>query len=140
MKHIHKATGIEFEVGFLYDVDGKMFDMTVITLGGCNRTELVNYYFGGYDKEMTDKYIDAWIEESDTIAQAEKIVDAYYVTNNEVLDADGCVTVALTRSNLQDILDRRDIYQTSDGLTPEEQRIKDKAKRLHKLCEQFPHD
>ena len=60
MTHVHKKTGLKFEVGFIKD-----FDMTVITLWPKDLMEgdikFINYYFGEYDKESTDYYIDEYL-------------------------------------------------------------------------------
>lgn len=66
MTHVHKRTGIEYEVGFVSD-----FDMTIITrwpkdlFEEGQHIEFVNYYFGEYDEESTDHYIDEYLEKQE---------------------------------------------------------------------------
>ena len=68
MKHIHKRTGVEYEVGRLDDFDGKTFDMCVITKWDTEKWEehpiIIDYYFGEYDAETTDDYIDMYLEKN----------------------------------------------------------------------------
>lgn len=64
MIHIHEKTGQTFEVGRLDDFDGRTFDICVIMRWPENETEevvLIDYYFGDYDKETTDEYIDQYL-------------------------------------------------------------------------------
>lgn len=62
MEHIHAKTGLKFEVGFMPD-----YDMSIIMKwndeGEFMSTELIDYYFGEYDKQTTDNYIDRWLSE-----------------------------------------------------------------------------
>ena len=68
MKHLHEASGLEFEIGSLVEPDRKKtYDITVIMFwpdaesGAASPMSIVNYYFGGYDKSTTDYYIDEWL-------------------------------------------------------------------------------
>lgn len=67
MTHIHEKTGQTFEVGRLDDFDGRTFDICVIVKWSENETEeldnpvIIDYYFGDYDKETTDDYIDQYL-------------------------------------------------------------------------------
>ena len=70
MKHLHKLTGLTFECGELIEFDtGKTFDMTVITLWDypeCDQPPIIiGYYFGEYDEETTNNYIDEWLQQHD---------------------------------------------------------------------------
>lgn len=67
MKHIHKKTGVEYEVGKLVDFDGKSFDITVITLWpDTDSMVVVDYYFGDYSPATTDFYIDRYNRKAGT--------------------------------------------------------------------------
>ena len=90
MKHLHKASGLEFECGELIDrADGKTYDITVITYWGDLNAEelrapiLVSFYFGEYDADATDRFIDRWLKE---FKDCKAIIDAYWVTNSDVLE------------------------------------------------------
>lgn len=95
MKHLHKKSGLMFECGELMEtsvevVDGvrRTYDMTVITFWGKHAEEsdkppiIVGYYFGDYTVEDTDYYIDRWLQ---TVRDCLSIVDAYWLTNEDVL-------------------------------------------------------
>lgn len=101
MKHLHKASGLYFECGELmeFPVNGtrKTYDMTVITLWDESENDpeapiIVGYYFGDYNEEVTNYYIDRWfhkqvMDESwwKLIGDCRDIVDAYWITNKDVL-------------------------------------------------------
>ena len=102
MKHLHKASGLEFECGELLDfpVNGirRTYDMTVITLWKDSEESLeppviVDYYFGEYNAEHTDYYIDRWLERQAMdrmwrrfVGDCRDIVAAYQLTNEGCLD------------------------------------------------------
>ena len=88
MKHIHTKTGKSFEVGRLIDFDGKTFDINVITLWDEeNDFELspviVGYYFGDYDKEVTDDFIDMYLDDQNTLKRTKK-----YLEDKKMIDGD----------------------------------------------------
>lgn len=100
MKHLHKASGLEFECGELVDCPeggplGRRirhtYDMTVITFWPKDTDEdfrapiLISYYFGEYDAEATDRYIDRWLQST---RDCQSIVEAYWLTNCDVLEYD----------------------------------------------------
>lgn len=68
MKHLHEASGLTFEIGELVEPGRKKtYDITVITFwpdaesGAASPMSIVNWYFGDYDKDTTDHYIDEWL-------------------------------------------------------------------------------
>lgn len=92
MKHLHKATGLTFECGELIDrSDNSTFDITVITFWHEPAEDdddfappiLINYYFGEYNPENTDYYIDQWLKSA---RDCKDVVDAYWLTNKDVLE------------------------------------------------------
>lgn len=121
MQHLHKASGLYFECGELmeFPVNGvrKTFDMTFITLWQDVDNELtppiiIGYYFGDYDPEITDYYIDRWFEKQSTDSMWRKfvkdcaaIVDAYYVTNEDVLDEHAKRKVQTVRTGLNNLVE-----------------------------------
>lgn len=92
MKHLHKASGLEFECGELmeFPVNGirRTYDMTVITFWPQGTDEefrapiIITYYFGEYDADATDRFIDRWLQ---TARDCQSIVEAYWLTNRDVL-------------------------------------------------------
>ena len=68
MKHLHEASGLEFEIGELVEPGRKKtYDIMIITFwpdaesGAESPVSIVDYYFGDYDKDTTDRYIDEWL-------------------------------------------------------------------------------
>lgn len=68
MKHLHEASGLEFEIGELVEPGRqKTYDIMVITFwpdaesGAASPVSIVDYYFGDYDKDITDHYINEWL-------------------------------------------------------------------------------
>lgn len=103
MEHLHKKSGQKFEVGQYVDGD-KTYDITIISYWKDPETqdvgspvEIIGYYFGDYNEEDTDLYIDQWIEnrekEKRVLQVAKKYLDAYRVTNEDVLDRETMVTI-----------------------------------------------
>jgi hypothetical protein len=80
MIHIHKKTGIEFDVGFCND-----FDMSIITKWptnpGDDPIELIDYYFGEYDPETTDRFIDDYFEKMENLKNGLKFLEGEYLIN-----------------------------------------------------------
>lgn len=121
MTHLHKASGLYFECGELmeFPVDGvrKTYDMIVITLWGCTEDDpeapiIVGYYFGEYNEETTDYYIDQWLQKQamddewlKIVSDCKDIVDAYWITNEDVLEGDLRSKAQRTRTNLKRILE-----------------------------------
>lgn len=123
MKHLHKSSGLCFECGELIDIreDGrnvrKTYDMTVITLWQDVENELtppivIGYYFGDYDAKTTDYYIDRWFEKQSTgnmwrkfVTDCASIVDAYYITNEDVLDEHTKRKVQTVRTGLNNLME-----------------------------------
>jgi len=92
MKHVHKSTGLTFECGELIDrSDNSTFDITVITFWYEPAEDdddvappiIIGYYFGDYDRESTDYYIDQWLK---TVRDCKDVVDAYWLTNEDLLE------------------------------------------------------
>lgn len=80
MIHIHNKTGIEFDVGFC-----STFDMSIITRWPNNPgdapIELIDYYFGEYDAETTDKFIDDYFEKMSHLKNGLKFLKDEYLIN-----------------------------------------------------------
>lgn len=122
MRHLHKASGKTFECGELMDFPAegirKTYDMTVISLWEDDPDNdpqpviIVGYYFGEYDEETTDFYIDRWFEAQamdnewlKIVSDCKDIVDAYWITNEDVLEGDLRIKAQRTRTNLKRILE-----------------------------------
>ena len=93
MKHIHDKTGIEYEVGRLNDFDGKTFDINVITRWDVeNDFEqspiIIDYYFGNYDKKVTDDYIDMFLEKQKTLKQTLKYLEGKLTVDESFMDSE----------------------------------------------------
>ena len=92
MKHIHNKTGVEYEVGILNDFDGKTFDMCVITKWDVDKFEespiIIDYYFGGYDPEITDEYIDQYLEKQEYLKKSVDRLTGLRLVDHEVMESD----------------------------------------------------
>lgn len=97
MTHIHKRSGLAFEIGTMDDTDGiHTYDITVITKWDNEEdcigsgVEIVGFYFGEYDKDITDDYIDQFLErrqrDYSLLNKAIKTFNDYLVTNMDVLE------------------------------------------------------
>lgn len=122
MKHLHKASGKTFECGELMEFPAngtrKTYDMTVISLWEDDPNSdpqpviIVGYYFGEYDEETTNYYIDQWFQKQamdnewlKIVGDCKDIVDAYWITNEDVLEGDLRSKALRTRTNLKRILE-----------------------------------
>lgn len=81
MKHVHEKTGKNFEVGQLIDFDGKTFDINVITKWDEENDfeqspMIIDYYFGDYDKETTNDYIEMFLERQQQLQKAINVLSA----------------------------------------------------------------
>jgi hypothetical protein len=75
MEHLHKRTNTTYEVGTASD-----FDMTIITKwpdynsidddDDITGPVIIDYYFGEYDPEATDYYIDRYLQKQESLAEA----------------------------------------------------------------------
>lgn len=91
MEHLHKRSGLTFEVS-KYELD----DITIITHwvmsanDGTYSPRFVDYYWGDYDKSATDSYIDKYLaaqwREYEQLTVAAKYLDAYLLTNSDVME------------------------------------------------------
>jgi hypothetical protein len=81
MKHFNEKTGKNFEIGRLVDSDGGTYDINVITKWDEENDYeqspiIVDYYFGDYDKDDTDNYIDQFLKRQETLKTVLKHLNA----------------------------------------------------------------
>ena len=93
MKHIHERTGTEYEVGRMIDFDGKSFDMCIITKWDVENDfetspVIIDYYFGEYDKDTTDDYIEMYLENQNQLKKSVKRMSDELMVNREVMEPD----------------------------------------------------
>jgi hypothetical protein len=86
MRHIYEKTSKSFEIGRLIDFDGKTYDINVITLWDEENDfeqspVIVDYYFGDHEKEVTDDYIESFIERQESLKQGLKFLEDMYLIN-----------------------------------------------------------
>ncbi len=86
MKHIHKSTGLEFDVSRLIDFDGRTHDMCVITKWDVEHNFesnpiIIDYYFGDYDQDTTDDYIDEYYKKLIGLQDGLKFLEGDYLIN-----------------------------------------------------------
>jgi hypothetical protein len=87
MKHIHERTGKEYEIGRLFDTDGRTYDINVITRWDVENDfeqspVIIDYYFGDYDKKDTDWYIDQYLEQHETLKNLLEFLERQTVEDN----------------------------------------------------------
>lgn len=120
MKHLHKASGKTFECGELMEFPAngtrKTYDMTVISLWEDDPDHdpqpviIVGYYFGEYNEETTDYYIDQWFQKQamenewlKLVSSCQDIVNAYWLTNEDVLPDEGSLSCSKVRQTLDSL-------------------------------------
>lgn len=125
MTHLHKKSKQTFEVGQYVD-GNETYDITVIsywkdadTQGVGSPVELIGYYFGGYDPQTTDEYIDRWIENRESelrvLKAAQYYMDAYLTTNEDVLEKSEVSHLQESLDECQGLLYDRS-WRLEDGL------------------------
>jgi hypothetical protein len=96
MTHLCKRIGQTFEVGEYRDGD-KTYDITIISYWKDAETqnvgspvEIIGYYFGGYDEETTDFYIEQWLDNREkeirVLQRAKKYLNDYYIIDKEYFE------------------------------------------------------
>lgn len=107
MNHIHKKSGQVYEVGKMNDFDGSTYDMCIITKWDPECVEsptLVDYYFGEYDPELTDHYIDKFIENQNQLKKSVKRMSDDLLVNREVMEPDDIQDLENTIKNVTDMI------------------------------------
>jgi predicted PolB exonuclease-like 3'-5' exonuclease len=109
MKHIHEQTGKSFDVGRLIDFDGKTFDINVITLWDEENDfeqnpVIVDYYFGDYEKEVTDNYINTFIERQNVLRTSLKFLKARLIIDGDYMDPAEIKELKSTIKSIEEML------------------------------------
>lgn len=93
MKHLHKSTGLAFDIGSIEDADGvHTYNMTVIMYFGENSNPpiIIGYYFGPHSEKDTDMYIDRWFENNDAetnvLEECHKLVHDHLMVNRDYME------------------------------------------------------
>ena len=93
MKHLHKRTGLTFDIGHIVEADGvHTYDMTVIMYFGENGNSpiIIGYYFGDYVEEYTDTYINNWLENNDAetkvLEECNKLLHDHLMVNRDYME------------------------------------------------------
>ena len=105
MEHKHNKTGTTYQIGYLFDSEGKSFDITVITNwtktfdpDDERWTNLIDFYFGDYSESITDSYIDQFIEQQEQITKAIAYLERLKLIDPTVTDIN--TTIKSLRSML----------------------------------------
>lgn len=90
MKHIYENTGQEFEVGRLFDFDGKTYDINVITKWDIENDFdqspiIIDYYFGEPEKDTTDSFIEQFLKQQESLKKAVKYLEDKYVVDHDFM-------------------------------------------------------
>lgn len=91
MKHIYEKTGHEFEIGKLVDSEGCSYDMSVITKwdfnDDCDQSPvIVDYYFGGYNEQATNYYIEQFLKRQETLKTALEFLKGKLIVDEDFMD------------------------------------------------------
>lgn len=108
MKHVHERTGKTFEIGRLVDPDGGTYDINVIIkFDEENDFEqnpvIVDYYFGDYDKNDTDYYIDKYLEKQDTLKSTLKFLEGMLLVDETFMDQENVTELKKTIQSVKDM-------------------------------------
>ncbi len=112
MTHKHQSTGKEFEIGTLKDLDGvHTYDITVVTKWTDPESDelppvrFINYYFGEYDKDDTDFYIDKFIEQQQQLLKAIKHLENLRQINSKFMSLDEIYDLNMTIESMYQMID-----------------------------------
>lgn len=117
MRHLHVKSGQVFEVGEYRDGEAT-YDITIIsywkdadTQGVGSPVEIIGYYFGGYDEETTDFYINQWIDnrakEIKTFEIAKKNLRDYLIVDREYFEIQKVDDLDYAIAGLESLLHER---------------------------------
>ena len=106
MRHIHERTGVEYDVSRLIDFDGRTHDMCVITKWDVENDYehgpvIVDYYFGDYNREDTDYYIDKYLKKQEGLKTGLQFLKDEYLINC----VDGDFMEPPTKTKLEDSIE-----------------------------------
>jgi hypothetical protein len=84
MKHVYEKTGQEFEIGRMFDFDGKTYDICIITKWDVEHDfeqnpVVIDFYFGEYDKDVTDYCISEYLKRQEGLKQGLKFLEGYHL-------------------------------------------------------------
>lgn len=91
MKHFHTDTNTTYQIGQLYDTDGKSFDINIITKWDeVNDFEqspvLIDYYFGDLDTDATNYCIDEFNNKQDYLKIAIKTLEGKLTVDESYME------------------------------------------------------
>ena len=126
MLHLHKKSGMKFEVGYINDLDGRTHDITIILKHNDPESdntapyELVDYYFGSYDPDTTNTYIDKWLTKNNgeigRLTIARDCLNDYCLINGEDMDEYDYSTMMSAKNYINDMIVVRESLIESDNL------------------------
>lgn len=107
MKHLHTITGTTYQIGQLVDDEGRSYDISVITNwpeldedsdDADESVKVIDFYFGEYDKQITDSFIDQFIEKQNQIKKSIEYLEKLKTLN--AADADIYTTIDCLKAML----------------------------------------
>lgn len=109
MKHIHEKSGKSFEIGRLMDFDGKTFDINVITKWDEEHDFeqspiIIDYYFGDHDKQVTDNYIDMFLDRQEALRNSVKFLEAKLLVDAGYMEPDEIVELKKTIESVKEMI------------------------------------
>lgn len=87
MIHVNNKTGKQFDVSRLIDFDSRTHDINIITKWDYENDfeqspVIIDYYFGDYEKEDTDYYINSFLETQENIKAAINYLEKLALTTD----------------------------------------------------------
>jgi hypothetical protein len=117
---------MKFEVGYINDLDGRTHDITIILKHNDPEStntapyELVDYYFGSYDPDTTNTYIDKWLTKNNgeigRLTIARDCLNDYCLINGEDMDEYDYRTMMSAKNYINDMIVARESLIESDNL------------------------
>jgi hypothetical protein len=109
MTHIHEKTGKKFDVGRLFDSDGRTYDINVILKWDEENDfeqspVIIDYYLGDYDKESTDSYIEQFLKNQEHLKNAVKYLENKYTVDYDFMKASERLKLTETIKALKEMI------------------------------------
>ena len=91
MKFLHKESNTTYEIGRLFDTDGRTFDINVITKWDEENDfeqspVLVDYYFGDAEDDATNYYIDEFLKKQRYLKNAVNVLECRIAIDGEFME------------------------------------------------------
>jgi hypothetical protein len=91
MKYLHTETNTTYEIGRLFDTDGKTYDINVITKWDEEHDfeqspVIVDYYFGDLEDDTTDCCIETFLKRQKYLKSSLKYLEGKLMVDEEYME------------------------------------------------------